>query len=329
MWFHFHRKDGAGIFAGADLDSRFQKVGQVHVREDCREDLDGASDGEIEHDERDWVCHNLQPALQYKCKSGRILDIDTRTEMISKFKMPFKSGDVIRDKVDGELMTCIGVAFRPGEDERRPEVWFHVQKSSGAGINPKIYKNLGRFEVVRNEPVSGHVPDLKQKDLSRAASGERPVSVEGQLAKLKGKLKLDFSFPSGTRWADDELFDIRENVLKKITGWKPGTVLTLDGSPLTRLTLIGLRPDPASNDDPKVWWHYQGEDETHQGAGMLPQWESMKPRMQDTGERVDLAVFGSYLKTLDESGHPPLEGLMSQLEGPLENMLRQALRREL
>ena len=33
--------------------------------------------------------------------------------MIAKFKLPFKSGDVLRDREDGELMTCIGVAERP------------------------------------------------------------------------------------------------------------------------------------------------------------------------------------------------------------------------
>eukprot|EP00435_Cladocopium_sp_Y103_P016443 s2601_g4.t1 len=337
MWFHFHGAKGAGIFAGADLDSRFRRVDHVQVREDSREDVDGASDGEIEHDERDWVCRNLEPSLQYQSKGGHMLDVDTRPEMISKFKMPFKSGDVIRDKADGELMTCIGVAFRPGDDEdreyRKAEVWFHVESSKGAGINPNVYKNLGRFEVVRNVPVVGQLQDMNRKDMP---------SVKDELAKLKGKLKCDFSFPSGTRRADDELFDVRDDVLEKITGWKPGTVLTVGAQPDTRLTLIGLRPDPAS-DDPKVWWHFQDEEETHHGAGMLPQWESMRAGMQETGERVDLVEFRSFLKTLPGADArqgrprgPGVEALMSQLgalgglgEGPLEDMLRQALRREL
>ena len=36
--------------------------------------------------------------------------------MMKKLKLPFKSGDIIRDKADGELMTCIGVAKNPGHE---------------------------------------------------------------------------------------------------------------------------------------------------------------------------------------------------------------------
>ena len=165
MWFHFRGAKGAGIFAGADLDSRFRTVDRIHVREVSREDVEGASDGEIEHDDRDWVCRNLEPTVQYQSKSGHTLNVDTRAEILSKFKMPYKSGDVIRDKEDGELMTCIGVAFRPGEDEedreyRKAEVWFHLEKSNGAGINPNIYKNLGRFEIVGRAGASLPTPEF-------------------------------------------------------------------------------------------------------------------------------------------------------------------------
>ena len=185
---------------------------------------------------------------------------------------------------------------------------------------------------VGSKPVVGQVPDMNQGFPSTS-------SVKDELAKLKGNLKMNFSFPSGTKRADDELFDVRDDVLEKITGWKPGTVLSVGGSPDTRLTLVGLRPDPAS-DDPKVWWHFQDEDETHHGAAMLPQWESMRPGMRDTGERVDLTEFRSFLKTLrgteshSRGDRPGMEQLMSQLHalgggGGLEDMLREALRREL
>ena len=95
MWFHVKGKSGAGIYADIDLDQRFRKVDHVQLQEVGREEVDGASDGEIEHDDRDWVSRNLSPTIQYTSKSGHILDVDTRSEVIGKFKVPFKSGDVL------------------------------------------------------------------------------------------------------------------------------------------------------------------------------------------------------------------------------------------
>ena len=45
--FHVNGSTGAGIFQGADLDARFQKVGHVELREVRREELTGASDDEL------------------------------------------------------------------------------------------------------------------------------------------------------------------------------------------------------------------------------------------------------------------------------------------
>lgn len=128
----------------------------------------------------------------------------------------------------------------------------------------------------------------QSEELVSKVHEESPGTAD-ESTKLKGELRCDFSFPSGTRYADDELFDIRDDVLERITGWKPGTVLTVGGERDKRLTLIGLRPDPVS-DDPRVCWHFKDEDETHHGAG-VPKWESMRALMHDTGERVDLVAF--------------------------------------
>lgn len=318
MWFHVKGSHGAGIYADIDLDQRFRKVNHVQLQEVGREEVDGASDGEIEHDDRDWVYRNLSPTIKYASKSGHILDVDTRSEVISKFRMPFKSGDVLRDKADGELMTCVGVACRPEREHRKVELWFHTESSKGAGVVLKIHKNLGRHEVVRNEPVVG--------------TAQRPkVSKPEGGVKLNGQLQCDFSFPSGIHFAEDELFDVREEIVEKITGWTPGTVLSL-GSPEQTVTLIGLRPEPLTG-EPQVWWHFQDGEDMHPGAGMLPSWESMD--LQETGQHVELPVLRELLKSKPSSNpRRGIEGLMSQLGSlggghPLEAMLQQALRREL
>ena len=208
-------------------------------------------------------------------------------------------------------MTCVGVACRP-EERKQVELWFHTESSKGAGTTPKIHKNLGRYEVVRNEPLVG------------TAQRPKVSKPEGDI-KFTGQLQCDFSFPSGVHRAEDELFDVREEIVEKITGWTPGTVLSL-GSGEQTVTLIGLRPEPLTG-EPHVWWHYQDSEDMHPGAGMLPSWESMD--LQETGRRVELPVLRELLKSKPSSNpRRGIEGLMSQ-HPELEAMLQQALRREM
>ncbi|CAE7194094.1 unnamed protein product, partial [Symbiodinium pilosum] len=164
--------------------------------------------------------------------------------------------------------------------------------------------------------------------------GFDPQEVAAKLAGLKDSLKCDFPFPSGTQNADLELFDVREEVLRSITGFTPGTVLKIRQKPSARLTLIGIRLEP-HGEDPKVWWHFRDGPDVHAGAGMLDDWESLRLNMQETGEKVDLAEFREELKDRKPASmEVRMDGFLSQLGGiggggPLEEMLRQALQREL
>ncbi|CAE7219359.1 unnamed protein product [Symbiodinium natans] len=80
MWFHNVIGEGAGLFPG-DLDRDMQLVGRTEVQEAQPGDLESASDGEIEHDEQEWVSNNLAPSLRYVTKGDQPLHVDTRTEL--------------------------------------------------------------------------------------------------------------------------------------------------------------------------------------------------------------------------------------------------------
>ncbi|CAK9040939.1 unnamed protein product [Durusdinium trenchii] len=267
LWFQVQGNDGAGVYRHSNHDRSLRKVGQKRLQEVKREEAEGASDGEIDHDEREWVAENLKPTLKYLSKSCQQLHFDVRDEIVEKFRMPYKSGDVLIDKGDGEKMTCIGVACDPirklaaqnGRSRGQrvvgsvAELWFHLETSSGAGLNAKMHKALSRFQVVHNEPVqemlavAGGAPDSWDKE-----------TAIGLLESLRGSLKLDFVFPRGAGENTAlEKFDVREDVVQNVVGFKPGTVLSLRGAPAgTRLTLVGLRPDP-DNGEISVWWHHE------------------------------------------------------------------------
>lgn len=283
MWFQLEGAEGAGLYEGISLNSYLTKVSHVKLEEAHREDFDGASDGEIEHDEEAWVCQNLQPTLKYKTKGGQLIDVDIRPEVLQKFRLPFRSGDVIQDKHDAEKMTCIGVAKRPSDhiDTAKVEIWFHVEGTPGAGINVNFHRNLGRFEVVANKAMEAFVPSVQASEgmqgfaPSVQPSGWDKETAEVLLTSLTGSLQCDFPFPcgAGSRTRPDlEWFDVRPEEIQNITGWLPGTVLTLPGlGPDVRLTLIGLRTDAATG-EPDVWWHFRNSMEVHAGAGKLPGW---------------------------------------------------------
>ncbi|CAE7340455.1 CRK6 [Symbiodinium natans] len=240
-----------------------QEVEPERDPEARRQDLEGASDDEIEHDEQEWVQNNLAPSLRYITKNDQPLHVDIRTEMIAKFKLPFKSGDVLMDRADGEQMTCIGVARLPG-----------------AGISRAMHQHLGRFKCIGNEPVRDLLPP-------EDPSGWDLETHRGILASLAGQMCLDFAFPRGRNQAKLDLFDVREEVVQRVTGgWVPGTVLTLSDKPLVRFTLVGLAPDDEGA--PKVWWYMEEEHKADRGAGILSGWEAVRSRLRDTGERVDL-----------------------------------------
>lgn len=305
MWFHVDGKEGAGVYSGQDLDTSLRKVGHRSVQEVGREDVEGASDGEIEHDERDWVARNLQPTLRYKTRTGRLMAVDTRPEMIAKFRVPYKSGDVLQDRKDGEKMTCIGVAQDPkhavlaqASQEKRgnrvtgsiAELWFHVEGSEGAGVNVRHFQELSRYTVVGTRPVEPMAAD--------SDAGLDPESIRASLRELRGQLCCDFTFPRGTSRGTDAGFDVRPDLVKKITGWEPGTVVKHAARPDARLTLIGI----AEDDDgcPAVWWHYEDADEKHPGAGRFDGWEALRDDMTATGERRDLAVLRQRLRATEQ-----------------------------
>ncbi|CAK9090583.1 unnamed protein product [Durusdinium trenchii] len=288
MWFHRNGKQGAGLYSGIDLERSLKIIARTNMVETRRDELEAASDGEIEHDDREWVRQNLQPTLRYKTRNGQVLAFDTSAEKIAKFKVKFKSGDVIQDAVDHEKMTCIGVAADPrianlGLDSgnRRmagsiADLWFHVQGAPGAGVSPNLHKTLGKFTVVGNQPV--HQGEIEE------TPAEKVTTI---LQSLDGNLECNYHFPAGAgSQARDKTFDVRPDVVKKVTGWAPGTVLSIGDRADVQLTLIGLRPD--DHGLPAVWWHFQDAEEQHAGAGMMPGWESSPIELKDTGKRWDL-----------------------------------------
>ncbi|CAK9040994.1 unnamed protein product [Durusdinium trenchii] len=266
LWFHCEGRDGAGLFTHADHNVSLRRVSHKRVQEANRKEVEGASDGEIDHDEREWVGQNLKPTLRYLSKSGQVLHFDVRDEMVRKFKMPYKSGDVLVDKADGEKMTCIGVASDPmrklatqhGRRRGRrvtgsvAELWFHVETSDGAGLSPKMHKALSRFRVLRNEPVVEMLGAASSRD-----SWDAETAV-GLLQSLQGSLQCDYCFPRGAgEHSTPDWFDVREDLVENVVGFKPGTVLNIRGTPPgTRLTLIGFRTDP-DNGEVGVWWHHE------------------------------------------------------------------------
>eukprot|EP00438_Fugacium_kawagutii_P009703 Skav230834 [mRNA] locus=scaffold3318:122228:128753:+ [translate_table: standard] len=283
LWFHFRNNEGAGVFRHADHDSVLRKVAQRRVHEAKREDVEGASDGEIDHDEREWVGKNLSTTLRYISKSGQPLHFDIRDEIIQRFKMPYKSGDVLIDRADGEKMTCIGVAHDPMREKRGgrrgrrvvgsvAEVWFHLESSAGAGVSPKMHKALSRFQVVHNEPVR----ELLGASGSSSDSWDMETAL-GLMASLHGSLQLDFNFPRGAgKNATPDWFDVRPELVETVVGFKPGTVLTFKGAPPgTRLTLIGLRPDPDSGEVSFAWFSFAKEELLSQLANEPGQLEQL------------------------------------------------------
>lgn len=279
MYFHVDGTEGAGKHGDQDLDASLHKVGQRHVQEVLREDVEGASDGEIEHDERDWVARDLQPTLRYKPRTGRLMVLDTRQDMIAKFRVPYKSGDALQDKIDAEKMTCIGVAQDPknailaqtGHEKRGnrvtgsiAELGFHVEGSEGAGVNKRHFRELSRYTVVGTRLVEALAAD--------SDASLDPESIRASLRELRGQLCCDFTFPCGTsRSRSDAKFDVRADLVKKITGGEPGTVMKHAARADARLTLIGIGEDDDGR--PAVWWHYEDADERHPGAGMIEGWE--------------------------------------------------------
>lgn len=304
MWFHCNGRDGAGLFTHPNHDRCLRKVAHKRLQEVNREDVEGASDGEIDHDEREWVGQNLKPTLKYLSKSGQVLHFDVREEILQHFRMPFKSGDVLVDKADGERMTCIGVASDPmrqlaarhGQRGRRvagsvAEVWFHVESAGGAGLNPKMYKALSRFKVVENRPVH-------ELGVDSAGDAWDMETALGLLHSLDGALQCDFSFPIGAgKNATPDWFDVRPEIVYNVVGFRPGDVLTIRGGPPgTRLTLIGLRPDPDTGEI-SVWWHHEDFQTVHAGAGKIPGWEHMRQMMRDTGEKTNLEELKERLRS--------------------------------
>lgn len=107
------------------------------------------------------------------------------------------------------------------------DVWFHVEKSDGAGITRNMHHNLGRFEQIGNQPVNRVAAPVER-------SGWDKETAEALLLSLVGDLKCNFSFPRGVgENTEPYWFDIRPDVVQNITGWVPGTVLTLHVSGLT------------------------------------------------------------------------------------------------
>lgn len=234
-----------------------------------------------------------------------MMAVDTRPEMIAKFRVPYKSGDVLQDRKDGEKMTCIGVAQDPkhavlaqASQEKRgnrvtgsiAELWFHVEGSEGAGVNVRHFQELSRYTVVGTRPVEPMAAD--------SDAGLDPESIRASLRELRGQLCCDFTFPRGTSRGTDAGFDVRPDLVKKITGWEPGTVVKHAARPDARLTLIGI----AEDDDgcPAVWWHYEDADEKHPGAGRFDGWEALRDDMTATGERRDLAVLRQRLRATEQ-----------------------------
>ena len=265
MWFHSDGKDGAGLYHGIDLERDLTIVARNRVGEARRDELEAASDGEIEHDDREWVRQNLQPSLTYKSLAGQTLRVDTSAAKIAKFKVKFKSGDVIQDAVDHERMTCIGVAVNPSR--ACAELWFHVQGAPGAGVSRGLHKSLSRYTVISNHPV--------QQGEIEETPAEKMAAV---LEALNGNLECTFHFPTGSI-GHDAKYDVRQDVVKKVTGWVPGTVLSVDGHADMKLTLVGIRPDDKGA--PAVWWHIEDAGVCHAGARIVPNLEGVD--LKDTG----------------------------------------------
>jgi len=311
-WFHASNKQGAGLYKDEELENA-KFVKKKHVREARREDFEGASDDDIEHDEQDWLTKNLKPTLQYRAKSGRVMEFDTRPEMIAKFKMPFKSGDVVLQMSNGEQMTCIGLAcdpmhrlaFEKGLSNNffrgNAMLWFHVDGSVGAGISRTLYRNVSRHKVLRNVEVTSQ--EAVQQE------GWDPARVAEELRQAGASLQADFVFPRGAgKHAADHRFDVREEVVERITGWKPGTVVTTPSLAMEHhLTLIGIAMNPDTG-EPGVWWHYEDGEEVHAGAGQLEGWEMIRPMMREVGERKDLTALRERLRNNPEAILRPAAG---------------------
>ena len=66
---------------------------------DRRYSLNGTTVPRIEHDEREWVSRNLAPSCSCVSKGGHALEVDTRPELIQKFKMPPRPVKLLSSKV--------------------------------------------------------------------------------------------------------------------------------------------------------------------------------------------------------------------------------------
>ena len=290
MWFHVEGKEGCGVYEDEEL-ATLKVVGHRDVQQVRPEDDDvgAASDGEIEHDDREWVGKNLRPTLQYLSKTGKPIKLDVGDAVIAKFKLPYKSGDVLKDRVDGETMTCLGVGKDPmaafareslfqTSHRRIPgaiaELWFHVEGAPGAGVNPSLHKHLRRFDKVGTRPV-----EPQQDEFGPALADLDNLDL--------GDLQCDFEFPKGLVRASKARFDVRPEFVSKYTGFIPGTVLQTPLKADARVTLIGIMPDDGT---PKVWWHYEDSSQRHPGAGLMEGWEVMRKDFVDTGPRPN--VFG-------------------------------------
>ncbi|CAE7233047.1 unnamed protein product, partial [Symbiodinium sp. CCMP2456] len=317
MWFHRDGAQGAGLYSGMDLERNLKIIARTNMVETRRDELEAGSDAEIEHDDREWVRQNLQPTLRYRSMGGQILAVDTSAEKVAKFKVKFQSGDVVQDAEDHGRMTFIGVAMDPrtaslGLDSRAfkrrlagAELWFHVQGAPGAGVVKQGHKMLGRYTVIKNQPL--------QQDEIEETPTEKIAAILDSL-----DLECDYQFQTGVGTnATMKTYDVRPEVVKKVTGWVPGTVLSFGGRTDVKLTLIGLRPD--DNGRPKVWWHLQDAEECHAGAGMLTGWETAN--LEDTGQRKDLEELKGELRSrAGQSAGPPREAeALAQLLAALQS----------
>mmetsp|Transcript_52824 Transcript_52824/g.126150 ORF Transcript_52824/g.126150 Transcript_52824/m.126150 type:complete len:1138 (+) Transcript_52824:90-3503(+) len=294
MYFHVDGSEGAGVYDDL-LTGNYSKVSTREVQQFSADDWEGdASDAEIDHDERAYVAKNIRPSLRLKVRSGIDGHFDPSSDLVERFGLKCKSGDLLQDRHDGQRMICVGVARQldllpPGAQQLagvlasglaaehpgvlRPDLWFWVEGSLGAGVNRAQHKCMSRWEVTGRVVL---------RDGENPWDQIAPMPPKVGPTRLRELLKLDFKFPTGERPpAEDRDFDIRESVVCQVINMRPGTVLRFEGR---CLILIGIARSQA---EWQIWFYEPGD----AGATVVQYWECLLPQLVEhmrPTERVDL-----------------------------------------
>lgn len=103
--------------------------------------------------------------------------------------------------------------------------------------------------------------------------------ISEEVRDLAKSLKLTFSFPMGTRFAEPGSFDIRDEVCLAVGGFRHGQVIEdHDGD---RAVVVGVRCFDDSEATPKLWFKCDG----NEGAGIYDDYHLVRKEFKVLGSR--------------------------------------------